>query len=59
MRAADKLEMFTQAYEYELEGNGRIQDFWGYGDNSRDFCFDEVSELYEELRALRSETLGG
>jgi putative hydrolase of HD superfamily len=58
VRAADKLEMFTQAYEYELEGNGRIQDFWGYGDNSRDFCFDEVSELYEELRALRSETLG-
>jgi len=50
--------MFTQAYEYELEGNSRIEDFWGYDDNTKDFCFDEVRELYEELRALRSETLG-
>jgi putative hydrolase of HD superfamily len=59
VRAADKLEMFTQAYEYELEGNRRIEDFWGYEDNTKDFDFEGVRELYEELRALRRETLGG
>lgn len=57
VRAADKLEMFTQAYEYELEGNRRIEDFWNYEDNTRDFDFGEIRELYEELRALRRETL--
>ncbi|MBM3307423.1 MAG: HD domain-containing protein [Candidatus Eisenbacteria bacterium] len=58
VRAVDKLEMFTQAYEYELEGNRRIEDFWGYDDNTRDFAFDEVRELYDALRSLRSETIG-
>ena len=58
VRAADKLEMFTQAYEYELEGNHKIEDFWDYEDNTRDFDFVEIRELYEELRALRRETLG-
>jgi len=58
VRAADKLEMFTQAYQYELEGNRRIEDFWGYEDNTRDFDIKEIRDLYEELRALRRETLG-
>lgn len=58
VRAVDKLEMFTQAYVYELEGNRRIEDFWGYDDNTRDFAFCEVRELYEELLAIRRETIG-
>lgn len=58
VRAVDKLEMFTQAYEYELEGNLKIEDFWTYDDNTKDFAFDEIRRLYEELRALRLRTKG-
>jgi len=56
VRAVDKIEMFTQAYEYELEGNLKIEDFWDYEDNTRDFDFDEVRAIYDELRALRKRT---
>lgn len=49
VRAIDKLEMFTQAYEYEQEGNRRLEKFWGYDDNVRDFEFAEIQELYDEL----------
>ena len=53
VRAVDKLEMFTQAYLYEREGNRMLDDFWGYEDNIRDFEFDEIRGLYEELIDMR------
>jgi len=53
VRAIDKLEMFTQAYQYECAGNRMLDDFWGWPDNMKDFEFEEVRELYEELVALR------
>lgn len=53
VRAIDKLEMFTQAYLYEREGNRMLDDFWGYEDNVRDFEFDEIRGLYEELIDMR------
>ena len=31
VRAIDKLEMFTQAYQYERAGNRMLDDFWGLG----------------------------
>ncbi len=53
IRAIDKLEMFTQAYRYEREGNRMLERFWGYEDNTRDFEFREIQELYEELVGMR------
>lgn len=55
VRAADKLEMFTQAYLYELEGNRLLEKFWDYDDNTRDFESDEVREVYDELVRMRRE----
>ncbi len=54
VRAVDKLEMFTQAYLYEREGNRMLDDFWGYEDNVRDFEFEEIRGLYEELIDMRT-----
>jgi len=53
VRAVDKLEMFTQAYLYECAGNRMLDDFWGWDGNVRDFDFEEVQELYDELVRLR------
>ena len=53
VRAVDKLEMFTQAYQYESAGSRMLDDFWGWEDNTKDFEFDEVRELYDELVKLR------
>lgn len=55
VRAVDKLEMFTQAYQYEREGNRMLEKFWGYEDNTKDFGFDEIQDLYEELLRMRTE----
>ena len=55
IRAIDKLEMFTQAFRYEREGNRMLEKFWDYADNTRDFEFDEIRELYEELKRMRRE----
>ncbi|MFH1689510.1 MAG: HD family hydrolase [Candidatus Eisenbacteria bacterium] len=54
VRAIDKLEMFTQAYQYECAGNRMLDDFWGWDGNMRDFGFDEIQELYDELMGLRT-----
>jgi putative hydrolase of HD superfamily len=54
VRAIDKLEMFTQAYQYECAGNRMLDDFWGWEGNMRDFEFDEIQELYDELMGLRT-----
>ncbi len=53
VRAVDKLEMFTQAYQYESAGNRMLDDFWGWEGNMKDFGFDEVQKLYDELIELR------
>ncbi|MBD3348274.1 MAG: HD domain-containing protein [Candidatus Eisenbacteria bacterium] len=53
VRAVDKLEMFTQAYQYESAGNRMLEDFWGWEGNMKDFGFDEVRRLYDELTRLR------
>lgn len=55
VRAADKLEMFTQAYQYEREGNDMLEKFWGYDENTKDFYFEEVGEIYRELMRMRDE----
>lgn len=55
VRAADKLEMFTQAYLYEQEGNRLLEKFWDYDDNTRDFESEEVREVYGELVRMRRE----
>jgi putative hydrolase of HD superfamily len=55
VRAVDKLEMFTQAYQYECEGNRMLEKFWGYEMNVRDFDFEEIRELYEELVRMRED----
>ena len=54
VRAIDKLEMFTQAYQYECAGNRMLDDFWGWEGNMRDFGFSEIQELYDELMGLRT-----
>jgi putative hydrolase of HD superfamily len=54
VRAIDKLEMFTQAYQYECAGSRMLDDFWGWPGNMKDFEFEEVRELYDELVALRA-----
>ena len=54
VRAIDKLEMFTQAYQYECAGNRMLDDFWGWEGNMRDFGFSEIRELYDELMGLRN-----
>jgi len=53
VRAVDKLEMFTQAYQYECAGNRMLDDFWGWEGNMRDFDFPGIVELYDELTGLR------
>lgn len=53
VRAVDKLEMFTQAYQYESAGNRMLDDFWGWEGNMKDFDFEEVRELYDQLLELR------
>ncbi len=55
VRAVDKLEMFTQAYQYEREGNRMLEKFWGYEMNVRDFDFEEIRELYAELVRMRED----
>jgi putative hydrolase of HD superfamily len=58
VRAVDKLEMFTQAYQYESAGNRMLDDFWGWEGNMRDFDFDEIQRLYDELLELRRSDRG-
>jgi len=58
VRAVDKLEMFTQAYQYESAGNRMLDDFWGWEGNMKDFDFEEVRRLYDELGKLREEDRG-
>ncbi len=58
VRAIDKLEMFTQAYQYECAGSRMLDDFWGWPGNMRDLEFDEVREIYDELVALRHSRQG-
>jgi len=53
IRAADKIEMFTQAFQYEAAGNRMLDDFWDYMDNTKDFGFEEVERLFQELLDLR------
>jgi putative hydrolase of HD superfamily len=53
VRAVDKLEMFTQAYQYECAGNRMLDDFWGWPGNMKDLEFEEVRKLYDELIAMR------
>jgi putative hydrolase of HD superfamily len=53
VRAVDKLEMFTQAYQYESAGNRMLDDFWGWEGNMKDFGFEEVQRLYDALVELR------
>jgi putative hydrolase of HD superfamily len=53
IRAVDKLEMFTQAYQYECAGNRMLDDFWGWEGNMKDFGFDEIQALYDELMSIR------
>jgi putative hydrolase of HD superfamily len=55
VRAVDKLEMFTQAYQYEREGNRMLEKFWGYEENMKDFEFEEVQRIYDELAEMRHE----
>jgi putative hydrolase of HD superfamily len=60
VRAVDKLEMFTQAYLYECAGNRMLDDFWGWEGNMRDFGFEGIRELYDELVRLReANAIGG
>ena len=54
VRAIDKLEMFTQAYQYECAGNRMLDDFWGWEGNMRDFDSKEIQDLYDELMELRT-----
>ena len=53
VRAADKIEMFTQAFQYEAAGNRMLDDFWDYVENTKDFDFAEVEDLFRELLELR------
>ena len=53
VRAVDKLEMFTQAYQYESAGNRMLDDFWGWEGNMKDFGFEEIQRLYDALVELR------
>jgi hypothetical protein len=46
--------MYTQAYQYECAGNRMLDDFWGWKGNMRDFGFDEIQGLYDELMGLRT-----
>lgn len=52
VRAADKLEMMIQCYEYEKQGH-RLDRFWDNEFNFRDFKFDIVKEIFEELKKRR------
>jgi putative hydrolase of HD superfamily len=58
VRAADKLEMLLQAFEYELCGHGGLQDFW---DNEDTFADIEINEfltlLLAQLRKVREKKL--
>jgi putative hydrolase of HD superfamily len=53
VRAADKIEMFTQAFQYEAAGSRMLDDFWDYAENMKDFDFEEVETLFDELLELR------
>ena len=52
VRAADKLEMIVQCYEYEKEGYD-LDQFWNNEFNFRDFKFDIVKEIFGELEKRR------
>ncbi|MEA1994032.1 MAG: HD family hydrolase [Euryarchaeota archaeon] len=52
VRAADKLEMMIQCYEYEKQGYS-LDRFWKNEDNFKDFEFDIVKEIFEELKKRR------
>jgi putative hydrolase of HD superfamily len=51
-RAADKLEMMIQCYEYEKRGHN-LDRFWENEYNFRDFEFPIVKEIFEELKKRR------
>jgi len=52
VRAADKLEMMIQCYEYEKKGYN-LNQFWNNEFNFKDFTFDIVNEIFEELKKKR------
>ena len=55
VRAIDKLEMFSQAFLYEREGNQRLGKFWDYDENVKDFEFDVIRTLYDLLKEMRGD----
>jgi len=52
-RAADKLEMLLQAYEYERVGYRNLESFWG-AENLQDYGFEPLRAIFEELKRRRA-----
>ncbi len=52
-RAADRLELLLQAYEYERTGYRDLDSFWRLGDRDHQ-GFEVVGRLFEELAHRRS-----
>lgn len=53
-RAADKLDMLLQAYEYERAGFADLESFWGEG-ALQDHGLEPVRLMFAELRRRRGE----
>jgi putative hydrolase of HD superfamily len=57
-RAADKLDMLLQAYEYERAGFADLESFWGEG-ALQDHGLEPVRLMFAELRRRRGELESG
>ena len=57
VRAADRLEMVFQAFEYEQTGYTNLTSFWKDA-SLADSEFEGVRELYAEVRRLRATLTG-
>ena len=59
VKAADKLEMMIQAWEYETEGYRTLGEFWDYAARREGFqgiaAVEEIVGLLESRRPVRDE----
>jgi putative hydrolase of HD superfamily len=53
VKAADKLQMMAKVLEYEADGRGELEGFWGNPRNFHDAGLPAAREMFDEICAMR------
>ena len=59
VRGLDKVQMMIKVLCYEREGRGRLEEFWEYPDNFRDWGLEPVRALFQEVARIAGRSIPG